>query len=95
VTRTWSARPWRDPWQKIHARQQLKRLANRFTNKGYTPIVHFFVVMTGNADFSALPEEQLHHVISLKDFLKFSDRRTSITTSNRTEVPKFLTRIFL
>ncbi|CAB1217048.1 AAA family ATPase [Serratia liquefaciens] len=62
--------------KKFMLDNKLKRLANRFTNKGYTPIVHFFVVMTGNADFSALPEEQLHHTISLKDFLKFSDRRT-------------------
>ncbi|CAM6839805.1 AAA family ATPase [Citrobacter portucalensis] len=62
--------------KKFMLDNKLKRLANRFTNKGYTPIVHFFVVMTGNADFSALPEEQLHHTISLKDFLKFADRRT-------------------
>jgi hypothetical protein len=32
--------------------------------------------MTGNADFSELPEEQLHHTISLTDFLKFADRNT-------------------
>ncbi|MCW0134731.1 hypothetical protein OIU89_08875 [Escherichia coli] len=31
-------------------------------------------MMTGNADFSALPEEQRRHTISLKDFLKFADR---------------------
>lgn len=62
--------------KKFMLDNKLKRLADRFTNKGYTPIVHFFVVMTGNADFSALPEEQLHHTISLKDFLKFADRRT-------------------
>ncbi|MEF1212317.1 nuclease, partial [Vibrio alginolyticus] len=37
---------------------------------------HFFVVMTGNADFSQLPEDQLHHTISLTDFLKFADRNT-------------------
>ncbi|WP_224552835.1 AAA domain-containing protein [Pectobacterium versatile] len=62
--------------KKFMLDNKLKRLVDRFTNKGYTPIVHFFVVMTGNADFSALPEEQLHHTISLKDFLKFADRRT-------------------
>lgn len=62
--------------KKFMLDNKLKRLADRFTNKGYTPIVHFFVLMTGNADFSALPEEQLHHTISLKDFLKFADRRT-------------------
>ena len=62
--------------KKFMLDNKLKRLVDRFTNKGYTPIVHFFVVMTGNADFSALPEEQRHHTISLKDFLKFADRRT-------------------
>lgn len=62
--------------KKFMLDNKLKRLADRFTNKGYIPIVHFFVVMTGNADFSGLPEEQLHHTLSLKDFLKFADRRT-------------------
>ncbi|HBY0536151.1 TPA: nuclease [Klebsiella pneumoniae subsp. pneumoniae] len=62
--------------KKFTLDNKLKRLAERFTNKGYVPIVHFFVVMTGNADFSELPEEQLHHTISLTDFLKFADRNT-------------------
>ncbi|MCZ6272189.1 hypothetical protein O5167_15405 [Escherichia coli] len=57
------------------------------------PDCSFFVVMTGNADFSALPEEQRRHTISLKDFLKFADRGASITISNRTQLPRFLTRI--
>ncbi|WP_097497309.1 AAA domain-containing protein [Escherichia coli] len=60
--------------KKFMLDKKLKRLVDRFTNKGYIPIVHFFVVMTGNADFSALPEEQRRHTISLKDFLKFADR---------------------
>ncbi|HAU4931115.1 AAA domain-containing protein [Aeromonas hydrophila] len=55
---------------------KLSRLAHRFTNKGFVPHVHFFVVMTGNADFSQLPEEQLLHTISLDDFLKFADKKT-------------------
>ncbi len=55
--------------KKFMLDKKLKRLVDRFTNKGYIPIVHFFVVMTGNADFSALPEEQRRHTISLKDFL--------------------------
>jgi serine/threonine protein kinase len=53
---------------------KLKKLNNRFTNKGYTPFVEYFVVMTGNADFTKLPEADLRHTISLKDFLKFSDK---------------------
>lgn len=53
---------------------KLKKFGHRFTNKGHIPFVDFFVVMTGNADFSQLPEIELHHTISLKDFLKFSDK---------------------
>lgn len=55
---------------------KLSRVAHRFTNKGYVPHVHFFVVMTGDADFSQLPENQLLHTISLDDFLKFADQKT-------------------
>jgi len=62
--------------KKFMLDKKLKRLANQFTNKGYPPFVHFFVVMTGNADFSQLPEAQLHHTLSLTDFLKFADRNT-------------------
>ena len=53
---------------------KLKRLKYRFSNKGYTPRVYFFVVMTGNSDFSQLPEVDIRHTISLEDFLKFSNR---------------------
>ncbi|KMY26839.1 AAA domain-containing protein [Aeromonas caviae] len=54
---------------------KLSRLAHRFTNKGFVPHVHFFVVMTGDADFSQLPEDQLLHTISLDNFLKFADQK--------------------
>ncbi|MCT8876485.1 AAA domain-containing protein [Shewanella xiamenensis] len=60
--------------KKFMLDKKLKRLANQFTNKGYPPHVHFFVVMTGNADFSQLPADQLLHTVSLNDFLKFADR---------------------
>jgi serine/threonine protein kinase len=53
---------------------KLKKLTSRFTNKKFAPQVHFFVVMTGNADFCQLPEVELQHTISLKEFLKFSDK---------------------
>ena len=53
---------------------KLKRLNQRFSNKGYTPFVEYFVVITGNADFSQLPEVELRHTMSLKHFLKFSDK---------------------
>lgn len=54
---------------------KLKKFSNRYTNKGYAPHVHFFVVMTGNSDFSRLPEQQLLHTISLKKFLKFANKK--------------------
>lgn len=53
---------------------KLKRLSQKFTNKGYSPFVEYFVVMTGNADFSYLPEVELRHTLSLKDFLNFADK---------------------
>lgn len=52
---------------------KLKRLSSRFTNKKYLPRVHFLVVMTGNANFLQLPEVELQHTISLKDFLHLSE----------------------
>ncbi len=55
---------------------KLKKLSQSFTSKGYPPHVHFFVVMTGNSNFSQLPENQLMHTISLKRFLKFADQKT-------------------
>lgn len=60
--------------KKFTLDSKLKKFTHRFTNKGFTPPVDFFVVMTGNADFSQLPEEQLRHTLSLKEFLRFADR---------------------
>lgn len=60
--------------KKFTLDNKLKKLVHRFTNKGYAPRVNFFVVMSGNADFSQLPEDQLRHTLSLKDFLKFADK---------------------
>lgn len=53
---------------------KLKKLSQRFTNKGYPPFVEYLVVMTGNADFSQLPEVERRHTMSLKEFIKFSDK---------------------
>lgn len=55
-------------------KNKLNSLKHRFTNKGFVPFIDFFVVMTGNAPFDQLPEEQKHHTISLSDFLKFADQ---------------------
>lgn len=60
--------------KKFTLDNKLKKLSHRFTNKGYLPRVYFFVVMTGNSDYSRLPEVELHHTISLKEFLRFSDK---------------------
>lgn len=60
--------------KKFTLDNKLKKLGHRFSNKGYIPRVYFFVVMTGNADFRQLPEVELLHTVSLKDFLKFSDK---------------------
>lgn len=53
---------------------KLKRYSSKFTNKHHVPRVHFFVVMTGNADFSKLPEVERKHTLSIQDFLRFSDK---------------------
>jgi serine/threonine protein kinase len=55
--------------------RRLKAVKHRFTNKDYAPHVKFFVVMTGDSDFSQLPESELLHTISLDDFLKFSNQQ--------------------
>lgn len=63
--------------KKFTLDNKLKKLSHRFSNQGYNPRVYFFVVMTGNADFSQLPEVDLRNTVSLKDFLKFSDNPSS------------------
>ncbi|MER3169933.1 AAA domain-containing protein [Salmonella enterica subsp. enterica serovar Chester] len=54
---------------------KIKRERHRFTNKEYPPSVEFFVVMSGNADFTKLPDNERLHTISLDDFLLFSDKK--------------------
>ena len=60
--------------KKFTLENKLKKLTHRFSNKGRAPFVEFFVVMTGNADFSQLSDVELQHTISLKDFLKYSEK---------------------
>ncbi|WP_426175571.1 AAA domain-containing protein [Massilia sp. TWR1-2-2] len=62
--------------KKFLLENKLKKLTSKFTNKNFTPRVYFFVVMTGNADFSKLPDAELQHTVSLSDFLKFADKNT-------------------
>lgn len=59
--------------KKFNLDNKLKPLKHKFSNSKFLPRVEFFVVMTGNADYSKLPESELKHVISLKEFLAFSD----------------------
>lgn len=53
----------------------LKRYKNKFTNKVRTPIIHFLVVMTGNADYSKLDDNEKIHTLSLKEFLQLKDEK--------------------
>lgn len=60
--------------KKYLLENRLNEYKKRFTNKGYRPNVYFFIVMTGNADFSQLPDSEKEHIITLKDFLSFNDK---------------------
>lgn len=60
--------------KKFLLENKLKKLTGSFTNKKVTPRVYFFVVMTGDADFSRLQDVEKLHTISLKDFLAFADK---------------------
>ena len=67
---------------------KLKRLSSRFTNKKYLPRVHFFVVMTGNADFSQLPEVDL----CLLYTSDAADERSSVDLGGRRIIKKKTTK---
>lgn len=56
--------------------KRLDKYKNRFSNKGFRPQIHFLVVISGNADFSTLPEEHLNHTMRLQDFLNLKDEHT-------------------
>ena len=53
--------------------KKLDKFKQQFTNKGFRPQVHFLVVMTGNTDFSQLPDNEKLHVVTLTDFLQLKD----------------------
>ncbi len=53
--------------------KKLDKFKPQFTNKGFRPQVHFLVVMTGNADFSQLPDNEKMHILTLVDFLKLKN----------------------
>lgn len=55
--------------KKFLLENKLNKFKQKFTNKGYRPQVHFLIVMTGNADFSELPDNEKMFVLSLESFL--------------------------
>lgn len=56
--------------------RKLNRFKGKFTNEGRIPFVHFLVVMTGDADFSSLKEDQAKHTLSLNDFLNLKNEHS-------------------
>ena len=52
---------------------KFRKYKNKFSSQ-FLPKIHHLVVMTGNADFSKLPEHDLEHTITLNEFLSFKDR---------------------
>ncbi|HFC8842591.1 TPA: AAA domain-containing protein [Neisseria oralis] len=55
--------------------KKLDKFKQQFTNKGFRPQIHFLIVMTGNADFSQLPDNEKLHVVTLADFLQLKDEK--------------------
>ena len=55
--------------------KKLDQFKQQFTNKGFRPQIHFLIVMTGNADFSQLPDNEKLHVVTLADFLQLKDEK--------------------
>ena len=55
--------------------KKLNKFKQQFTNKGVRPQIHFLIVMTGNADFSQLPDNEKLHVVTLADFLQLKDEK--------------------
>ena len=55
--------------------KKLDKFKQQFTNKGFRPQIHFLVVMTGNADFSQLPDNEKLHVVTLTEFLQLKDEK--------------------
>ena len=55
--------------------KKLDQFKQQFTNKGFRPQIHFLIVMTGNADFSQLPDNEKLHIVTLADFLQLKDEK--------------------
>ncbi|MGP1571159.1 MAG: AAA domain-containing protein [Moraxella sp.] len=55
--------------------KKLDKFKQQFTNKGFRPQIHFLIVMTGNVDFSQLPDNEKLHVVTLANFLQLKDEK--------------------
>lgn len=60
--------------KKFLVERKIKPFKGKFTNKKFVPQVHFLVVMSGNADFSGITDEEKNHTLHLNDFLKLKDK---------------------
>ena len=54
-------------------KNKLDRIRNKFSNDGRTPFIHHLVLMTGNARFEKIRDQEKSHTLSLAEFLEFSD----------------------
>ncbi|MED5238656.1 MAG: AAA domain-containing protein [Pseudomonadota bacterium] len=54
-------------------KQKVDRINHELTNKGYSPFVEFFVVMTGTSKIDDLPDDERAHTLTLSEFLEFAD----------------------
>jgi len=56
-------------------KNKLDRIRHKLKNYGRTPFIQHLVVMTGNAGFSKLTDQEKRHTLSLERFLKLADER--------------------
>lgn len=54
-------------------KNKLDRVRSKFSNEGRTPFIQHLVVMTGNACFSKITDQEKSHTLSLSEFLELAD----------------------
>lgn len=54
-------------------KNKLDRVRSKFSNNGQTPFIQHLVVMTGNAGFAGITEQEKSHTLSLPEFLELVD----------------------
>lgn len=60
--------------KKFLVERKIKPFEGQFTNKRFVPQVHFLIVMSGNADFSGITDEEKNYTLHINDFLKLKDK---------------------